>query len=468
MNIYNPYCPSCQANKYQKRRKIMTERNFSTNNRMWWGVVEDVNDPDQEGRCRVRIHGIHDDETNIPTDQLPWCKPVQDITSAGHNKIGSIPVGLIVGSTVHGWFMDEDQQYPIMIGTISKAGDPQNAETVNGSETIIPGTNSSPPGGRITNNSCNTRANQNIGTDDATAITYPVYSPPQQKDADGKDITAEAIDKTKYANIPTVASITNPSGQILSQLQNVDPQNLNGVLKNAIPSLIKMLDLNTFSSSSGSLGVLGQALGQALTSIAGQLGASTVINALGAAMSGANLSSNASQALYIALMNLNQSSITSLTVQQVINLSLQSLIALLTPLLKNGTLTATQFETLIALYLEEIQGNGSQATLGQGITPQSILSVLSQVLPTIVSAIDTTLDVHLPKSVLNPSIITQAIQKFSMNQAFLKAPENGRKALAILATTGLDSQMNAQIASAISSVEGVTAQATSVLSKIFN
>lgn len=33
------------------------------------GIIEDNNDPDKLGRCKVRIHGIHDD---IPTSDLPW------------------------------------------------------------------------------------------------------------------------------------------------------------------------------------------------------------------------------------------------------------------------------------------------------------------------------------------------------------------------------------------------------------
>jgi hypothetical protein len=445
----------------------MTERSFGFDNKHWWGVVTNVMDPDQEGRVQIRIHGLHDNEIDIPNSVLPWAKPLQDITSAAHNKIGKIPVGLIVGSTVFGHFLDGDQQYPLMIGTISKAGDPSNTETAGGSETLIAGTNSTPPGGRTSNNAVITRSTQNIQSDDATKVTYPNYTPPEQKDSDGKDITAAAIEKTKFATNPTVASLTTLGGSILSQLQSVDPKNINAVLPNAIAAFIKMKDLNAFSSSTGTLNVLGMTLGSALTSISNVLGTSTVINSLATALNGSILSSNASMALYVALTNLNQPMITSTTISNVINLSLPGLTNFLTPLLQNGNLTAAQFENIIALYLEEIQNNGSQATLGNGITPSNILSVLSSVLPTISGAINQTMNNHLPESVLNNSIITQALQKFSMNQAYLKAPENGKKALAILATSASASQLNNNIASVVSSISGVTTEAKNILSSIF-
>ena len=88
----------------------------------WWvGVVEDRNDPEKLGRCRVRIFGYHIEDTNIlPTKDLPWALPVQSINSAAVSGIGSSPTGIVPGTWVIGWFLDgEECQQPIMMGTIS-------------------------------------------------------------------------------------------------------------------------------------------------------------------------------------------------------------------------------------------------------------------------------------------------------------------------------------------------------------
>lgn len=88
----------------------------------WWvGVVEDRNDPEKLGRCRVRIFGYHIEDTNIlPTRDLPWALPVQSINSAAVSGIGSSPTGIVPGTWVIGWFLDgEECQQPIMMGTIS-------------------------------------------------------------------------------------------------------------------------------------------------------------------------------------------------------------------------------------------------------------------------------------------------------------------------------------------------------------
>ena len=448
----------------------MTERSFAQNNRFWTGVVVNVMDPDQEGRVQVRIHGLHDDETNIPNNMLPWSKPSQPVTSAAHNKIGTSAVGAIVGTSVFGMFLDADQQYPIHIGTIAKAGDASSSDTSGGSETLKSGTNSTPPGSRISNNSFVTRSTQNIKNDDQTQITYQSnYTPTEQNDSDGKNITKDAIANTKYANNPSVASLTTLSGSVLQQLQQVDPQNINAVLQQAIPAFIQMKDLNTFSSAEGSLGVMGQALGGAFQQIASQIGQAALVNNIASVIGSGVMSSNLSTVLEQALLNLNSPIITSNTVQGVINLSLQSLIDTLLSLLNNGTLTLLEFENIIAIFLQQIQDNGSQAVLGQGATQSNILNMLSTLLPTISQNIETTLNIHLPTSVLNQNIITQAIQNFSMNQAFVKAPTNGRKALAIKATSNVvPPNSNLSISNVINGIQGVTQQAQSTLSNAFN
>lgn len=91
------------------------------------GVVEDRNDPMKLGRVRVRILGLHtDNKEKIPTDDLPWAYPMQPITSAAMNGIGTTPLGPVEGTWVFGFFRDgEFAQEPVIVGTFG--GIPQTS-----------------------------------------------------------------------------------------------------------------------------------------------------------------------------------------------------------------------------------------------------------------------------------------------------------------------------------------------------
>lgn len=88
---------------------------------IWFqGVVEDRKDPLQLGRCRVRCLGFHSEDKNLlPTEDLPWAHPMQPVTSAAMNGIGTSPTGMVEGTWVIGFFRDGmDAQQPIIMGTI--------------------------------------------------------------------------------------------------------------------------------------------------------------------------------------------------------------------------------------------------------------------------------------------------------------------------------------------------------------
>lgn len=81
-------------------------------------VVEDVNDPLKLGRVRVRVFGLHTDNTAmIPTEDLTWGRVLMPVTSASVSGIGASPTGLLPGSWVMVVFQDAEQQYPIIIGS---------------------------------------------------------------------------------------------------------------------------------------------------------------------------------------------------------------------------------------------------------------------------------------------------------------------------------------------------------------
>jgi len=83
--------------------------------------IED--DPSQSGRVKIRLYNEQHDETTIPDEDLPWALPMQPITSAAFNGVGTSPHGLLVGSRVIVTYMPEDkaQQYPIILGSFSRA-----------------------------------------------------------------------------------------------------------------------------------------------------------------------------------------------------------------------------------------------------------------------------------------------------------------------------------------------------------
>ena len=104
---------------------------YGNPNFTWWvGVVENRQDPEKLGRCKVRIYGYHTDDLGIlPTKDLPWATPMMPITSASTSGVGIAPVGPVEGTWVVGWFLDgEEKQQPIMMGTF--AGKPDKTPTV--------------------------------------------------------------------------------------------------------------------------------------------------------------------------------------------------------------------------------------------------------------------------------------------------------------------------------------------------
>ena len=85
---------------------------------LFFGMVEDRNDPLELGRYRVRVFGIHThDKIEIPTEALPWSSVLHPVTSAAANGAGQTP-NLLVGSHVALTFLDEDMQKPLILGSV--------------------------------------------------------------------------------------------------------------------------------------------------------------------------------------------------------------------------------------------------------------------------------------------------------------------------------------------------------------
>lgn len=93
---------------------------FSGGFNWFTGVIEDINDPEEMGRYRVRCFGYHTDNIfDLPTEDLPWSHVMMPITSASMTEIGQSATGLLQGSWVVGFFRDgANAQDPIIMGTI--------------------------------------------------------------------------------------------------------------------------------------------------------------------------------------------------------------------------------------------------------------------------------------------------------------------------------------------------------------
>ena len=115
--------------------------NFSFGSFEWFiGVVEDRNDPEKNGRVRVRVFGYYDD---VPVADLPWAQAMQPVTSAASAGVGTSPTGIAVGTHVVGFFADgKAAQTPVIMGTLAgkPGGKPDTNELARGddlSETVV-------------------------------------------------------------------------------------------------------------------------------------------------------------------------------------------------------------------------------------------------------------------------------------------------------------------------------------------
>tara|TARA_B100001094_G_scaffold64217_1_gene60200 strand:+ start:3491 stop:4534 length:1044 start_codon:yes stop_codon:yes gene_type:complete len=94
---------------------------FVGGNFLWFtGVIEDVNDPEEMGRYRVRCFGYHtESKGDIETEDLPFATVMMPITSASTSGVGQSATGLVQGSWVIGFFRDGgNAQDPVIMGSI--------------------------------------------------------------------------------------------------------------------------------------------------------------------------------------------------------------------------------------------------------------------------------------------------------------------------------------------------------------
>ena len=107
-------------------------RQFYGDKTRWFiATVEDASPPyGLEGRVKIRVHGLHTENTAmIPQHDLPWAQCVTPTTEGGVSGIGRTARRL-PGSMVFGFFMDGDlSQTPIILGSLPKKELPSQIQT---------------------------------------------------------------------------------------------------------------------------------------------------------------------------------------------------------------------------------------------------------------------------------------------------------------------------------------------------
>ena len=99
----------------------MSQMFYGDHNRWFVGLVIDVNDPLKLDRVKVRIQGIHtEDTTLIPNADLPWAQVAIPVTEGGSSGIGANS-SIKPRAQVFGFFLDgKNSQLPLVIGSIPK------------------------------------------------------------------------------------------------------------------------------------------------------------------------------------------------------------------------------------------------------------------------------------------------------------------------------------------------------------
>lgn len=296
----------------------MTERNLGESFSWWIGEVINVKDPYESGRVQVRVYGRHDDKTNIPPEDLPWALPLQPVTSAASVKVGTAPVGLLVGSKVIGFWADRDQQYPIILGSFGKAGDPKEGSTDGGQVEIEWEKGSIPNAAQASEtHDYNPYAkiglsNEQYRKDMHTVITSTNAEDPETRNAllrlsaakntDGSNVTKDVEKKMKEPKKATTAGEDkNSTNDVLNVVKSQDPSNASAVLKNMVPNYMTVRDIMSLTSPAGLQSMLTGALTGALTGLASQLGLGSLMGTLKGVLGTGLLSSAASMALQGAM-----------------------------------------------------------------------------------------------------------------------------------------------------------------------
>lgn len=386
--------------------------------------VIDIDDPDQNGRSKLRITGQHDDKTNVPDKDLPWGVPMLGSDNPAINKIGSSGNGLLKGSKVlvTFWDMGQGHQQPIILGSIGSSGKSKSGSTQNSTTEIDKTKSDSPTASR--NKDGNPVVDNQIKDSKTT---------PGSKDDSEKNIYNETRKKAKFKDTPSIGSSnTTPSDSVLKLIKQVDPENSGGSVKKAVESLLKLEELNATSTPSGMTGIASKVLSTALLSVGKLLTNDKVFNQLNGAMT-VPVSSEPKevellQKALFDIMNNHDKTIEEILVNEPddIKTIIQEILDVIHNDLKiciqNETLTREYLITLIRKIIEYVNQKTTQKNLG--CQEADAAGNAAKLIPIIGQFVTSTLNDFLPKSVLDQEKIKTSLNKFTKNQALLDKKKN--------------------------------------------
>ena len=260
----------------------MTERNFGESPQIWIGVVTNVYDPHQGGRVQVRIFGRHDDTVNIPDADLPFAQVIQPVTSAARGRIGTAPVGLVVGSRVIGLWLDRDHQFPLILGSVGRAGEERPGITDGGAPAINTDLGSIPAATQLSSNNAYTVLYDNrVGILEIDNGLVNIDGVPR---TEGVVLTKEVEEGMLYPKFPTTGSSDPNSDDILAILDQIDPRGILSSLPCFPKSALDVsITIDLGSIAAGFINMLADALTRALLNLMETLGINSVLRALDSA-----------------------------------------------------------------------------------------------------------------------------------------------------------------------------------------
>ena len=188
---------------------------------LYFGIVEDRDDPLKLGRCRVRVAGLHTHDTSIlPTTDLPWAMIVQPITGS-INTAGLAP---IEGTQVIVSFMDSDCQIPVVFGVVPSI--PQTKLVYINEQDV----------GAILKD-CLTPQGRQIPTNfvDATGLTSSTVTTPNQDNTTLNNTITQGISNADQSKSAVVESLAQNS-QIDSDTVTTAYDQISNSLGNSIKS----------------------------------------------------------------------------------------------------------------------------------------------------------------------------------------------------------------------------------------
>jgi len=106
-----------------------THKDYYGDETRWFiGTVKSLNDPLELGRVKVRIFGVHSENTtDVPDGDLPWAQVLIPVTEGGSSGIGT-NIGIKPQAQVWGIFLDgKNSQLPLILGSVPRYERPINS-----------------------------------------------------------------------------------------------------------------------------------------------------------------------------------------------------------------------------------------------------------------------------------------------------------------------------------------------------